>query len=119
MSLLFLSASSIASSSVSDNWFAMSTPTRSADGSGRIGASKFGATGGGSFGRSAAGVILIGIGVAPGVTSGVGVAVGATTDGSGVDVGATTGATGVGVGTMVGVCAFAVENPRTKKPTIV
>src|SRR5690349_5552622 len=53
MLLLFLSASVIASSSVIGSWFVTSTPTRLASGSGRAGAWKFGATGGGSAGRTA------------------------------------------------------------------
>src|SRR5687768_12585192 len=53
MSLLLASASAMASFKVSGVCSAMSTPTRSAEGSGRAGASKFGAMGGGSVGSSA------------------------------------------------------------------
>src|SRR5215204_1778140 len=53
MLLLFLRARVIASSSVNGIWFVTSTPTRFASGKGRDGASKFGATGGGSLGRTA------------------------------------------------------------------
>jgi hypothetical protein len=53
MSLLFWSASAMASFKVRGVWSAMSTPTRSALGSGRASASKLGAIGGGSVGSSA------------------------------------------------------------------
>src|ERR1041384_2282864 len=55
MSLLFWSAISIAWSSVIGSWFETATPARSALGSGGIGASKLGATGGGSDGKVAGG----------------------------------------------------------------